>query len=122
MSIPLNDSIIYFAAFFCPGLPVSLPSNESDENTEMCLNKSFLFIVLAYLKLSWLKHIKGNIKKTKIFNYDMFIFFTLLSCLPPSNFVIKKTSTIFFTSCQLKYLAGIVRIFALLCNLHCSAI
>ncbi len=73
------------------------PSSESDENTDMCLNKSFLFIVLAYLKLSWLKHIKGNIKKTKILNYDIFIFFTLLSCLPPSNFVIRKMSTMSLT-------------------------
>ncbi len=122
MLISLNDSIIYFAAFFCPGFPVSLPSNESDENTDMCLNKSFLFIVLAYLKLSWLKHIKGNIKKTKILNYDMFIFFTLLSCLPPSNFVIRKTSTISLTWFQFRCLAGIVKILALLCNLDCSAI
>ena len=67
-------TLLYTSLLFLSWFTRFSPSNESDENTDMCLNKSFLFIVLAYLKLSWLKDIKGNIKKAKILNYDIFIF------------------------------------------------
>jgi ribose 5-phosphate isomerase B len=54
--------------------------------------------------------------------YFILILFTLISCLPPSNSALRKASTIFSTSSQLNWRAGIVNIFALLCSLACSAI
>ena len=62
---------MYLAAFFCPNLPVSRPSNESEVKIKMCFSSSDFFIVSAYFKL-----VCPNIdtEKIKFIKMNFFIF------------------------------------------------